>query len=975
MKGDAQGLLAVATSIADGQDVDWPAIEAGLRSEEERALVRSLRVIASIGELHRSTDPDPDGDSDPSDPRFDGDGQPLPNSGSGALSGANIRVRRGRIVGRIGPPGAEAGAGPPGGETQAPGEADATLEPSLVETGEHAPPPSASTRSNPLRTVAATPGPPSGSNGPEPPVPERWGSLVVRERVGAGVFGEVYRAYDEQLQREVALKLLRVGSRSSDRLAAKVLNEGRLLARLRHPNVVLVHGVEARGDRVGLWMEFVRGCTLEQLLDRQGLFGAREAALIGQDLCRALAAVHAAGLVHRDVKAQNVMREEGGRVVLMDFGTGVPARDDESGRAAPAAGTPLYLAPELLDGGEATASSDLYSLGVLLYHLVTGGYPVVAASLADLKDAHQRGRRRLHDARPDLPDAFVQAIDRALAPNPADRHASAGAMQDALTRALGIDTPTTAPIAPVFDGTRTADMRDASISGGFSRAAAAATAPVRPVSRMRRWLLAAAAFLLVMAGIGAYATQSFWRTPAPGPINSIVVLPLANMSSADRDLADGINVLVSEQLSTLPSLRVVHYTESMATRDKGMPVSEIIRRVQADGAISGSVNWSGSRAHVFVQLVRAGSSTPVWVKQFDVPARRAAELPRSVARDVAVALGLTLSAADELALSGQDSSAPEAFEAYLRARVLMRAATVPAVKQAIEQLQEALRLDPSHGPSLAALARCFILQSVSQGTRPLAEAGPMAREAAERALQLDSQLAEAHQALAEVKFYVDWDWSGADDEFKRAVEFRPNSGDLRSRYAMFLASRKRLPDAMQEVHQAVALDPMSPLANASLGMLWHYARSDDQAERIYRGVLEADPSFMPARLGLIRTYLQTRRYDIALRELERNRSDARGELSTGQQALMALAYIGLGRHAEAAKIAESLVLQEGDLPSVDAASVFLALGQRDRALEIIERAVDLKSPKVLFLRLDPRFDALLNESRYRGLLQRMGFPS
>ena len=444
MKGEAQGILAVATSIADGQDVDWPAIEAGLRSEEERALVRSLRVIASIGELHRSTDPDPDGD--PRSPLRRRRPQPAQPgrcwslSGSGRLSGESIRVRRGRIVGRIGPPGAEAGAGPPGGETLAPGEADATLEPPLAETGEHAPPPSASTRSNPLRTAAATPGPPSGSSGAQPPVPERWGSLVVRERVGAGVFGEVYRAYDEQLQREVALKLLRVGSRSSDRLAAKVLNEGRLLARLRHPNVVMVHGVEARGDRVGLWMEFVRGCTLEQLLDRQGLFGAREAALIGQDLCRALAAVHAAGLVHRDVKAQNVMREEGGRVVLMDFGTGVPVREDEGGRGAPAAGTPLYLAPELLDGGEATASSDLYSLGVLLYHLVTGGYPVVAASLGELKDAHQRGRRRLHDARPDLPDAFIQAIDRALAPNPAERHASAGAMQEALTRALGIDT-------------------------------------------------------------------------------------------------------------------------------------------------------------------------------------------------------------------------------------------------------------------------------------------------------------------------------------------------------------------------------------------------------------------------------------------------------------------------------------------------------------------------------------------------------
>jgi Tfp pilus assembly protein PilF len=325
-------------------------------------------------------------------------------------------------------------------------------------------------------------------------------------------------------------------------------------------------------------------------------------------------------------------------------------------------------------------------------------------------------------------------------------------------------------------------------------------------------------------------------------------------------------------------------------------------------------------------------------------------------------------------LSGQESSAPEAFEAYLRARVLLRTATVPAVKQAIEQLTEALRLDPSHAPSLAALSRCYILQSVSQGVRPLAEAGPLAREAAERALQLDSQLPEAHQALADVKFYIDWDWTGADNEFKKAVEFRPNSGELRARYAMFLASRKRLPDAMQEVHQAVALDPMSPLANATLGMLWHYARSDEQAERIYRGVLEADPAFMPARLGLIRTYLQTRRFDAALHELERNRTDAVGELSKGEQSLLALAYIGLGRTQEAAAIAETLGRQEAEAP-LDAASVYVALNHRNRSLELLEHAVDSKSPKVLFLRLDPRFDALLSEPRFRVLLQRMGFPS
>jgi Tfp pilus assembly protein PilF/TolB-like protein len=924
MRAEAQGLLAVATSIADGQEVDWQLVEAGLDTERERALLRSLRVIASIGAVHRTADSDRDD-----------------SMGLSALG------RRARVVGRIGPPGFEASGEDVSAADVAQAQAGAAVSPSpsSADAASHEPA---------IDSVPAT--------------PERWGTLTIRERVGGGVFGDVYRAYDEQLQREVALKLLGTRARSSDAQAAKILHEGRLLARLRHPNVVLVHGVEARGDRVGLWMEFIRGCTLEQLLERQGLFGAREAVLIGQDLCRALAAVHAAGLVHRDVKAQNVMREEGGRVVLMDFGTGVPVRDDETGLGARAAGTPLYLAPELLDSGEATASSDLYSLGVLLFHLVTRTYPVTATSLPDLRAAHRRGRRRLEDVRADLPDAFLQVVDRALAPSPADRYASAGAMQDGLTRALGVDTPASAS-APAVQDRPVGDAPRTLVDSGDARAT---PMPVGSGRRIGLWI---ALGLVLATALAGWMTRSFWRAPAAAPIQSVVVLPLANVSSGDRDLAEGINLLIGERLSTLPGLRVVQYTASMASRDKGLPVSEIIRRAQSDAAITGSVTWSGARAHVFLQLVRAGTSAPTWVKQMEVPARRAAELPRTVGREVAGALAVKLSATEELALSGTDASAPEAFEAYLRARVNMRAATAPAVALAIAQLEDALRLDPQHAPSLAALADCYIVQGVSQRTRPLAQAGVLAREAATRALALDSQLPEAHQALAEVRFYIDWDWAGTEQAYKRAIEFRPNSGEVRARYAMFLASRKRLTDAMQEVHQAVAIDPMSPLANASLGMLWHYARSDDQAERIYRGVLEADPTFPPARLGLIRTYVSTRRFEWALKELERNRIDARGELSPGQQSMMALAYVGLGRTAEAAEIAERLVVEERELPSVDAATVLIALDQHDRALEILERAVELKSPKVLFLRLDPRFDALLHHERFRRLLRRMGFPS
>jgi len=265
-----------------------------------------------------------------------------------------------------------------------------------------------------------------------------WAHMALIERLGGGTFGEVYRAWDRHLEREVALKLLRGDGPVDDLQSSRIAREGRLLARVRHPNVITVHGVAVHDQRVGLWMELIRGETLEQLLQKRGPFGAREAVLVGIDLCRALAAIHAAGLIHRDVKAQNVMREDGGRIVLMDLGTGREIGPSQRYSVADLAGTPLYLAPEIFDGMSASVQSDLYSLGVLLYHLVTGSYPVYATTIEELQDRHAAGKPvRLRDARADLPTAFVQVIDRAIASRPDRRYGSAGALEADLGQALG----------------------------------------------------------------------------------------------------------------------------------------------------------------------------------------------------------------------------------------------------------------------------------------------------------------------------------------------------------------------------------------------------------------------------------------------------------------------------------------------------------------------------------------------------------
>jgi serine/threonine protein kinase/predicted Zn-dependent protease len=278
-----------------------------------------------------------------------------------------------------------------------------------------------------------------------PPASATWGNFKLLARVGVGGFGEVYRAWDPSLQREVALKLLLPGAVSGDAEYESVLREARALASVRHANIVSVYGIDRHDGRVGFWTDFVHGKTLSVLVGEQGRFGAREAALIGLDVTRALSAVHRAGLLHRDIKAENVMREEGGRILLMDFGLSTL-----NPRQAHTAGTPNYMAPELFEGQPSTVASDIYAMGVLLYYLVAGDFPVRLGeiSASDVRDAMTR-RTPLIDVRPDLPDSLVRTISRAMETDPAKRFTSAGQLASEMAESLGTQAPAdiTAPAA------------------------------------------------------------------------------------------------------------------------------------------------------------------------------------------------------------------------------------------------------------------------------------------------------------------------------------------------------------------------------------------------------------------------------------------------------------------------------------------------------------------------------------------------
>ena len=269
-------------------------------------------------------------------------------------------------------------------------------------------------------------GPLDSSHAPPENAGEPWGRYRLLGSVGSGTFGSVYRAWDPELEREIAIKILHRHVADAE-LTKRLLQEGRALAKVRHPNVVSVYGVESNENHVGLVMEFVRGETLEKTMSGGHKLNPREAANVGQDVCRALAAVHHAGFVHRDVTSRNIMRDLGGRIVLMDFGTGLQTTEGVAPGLAKIAGTPMYMAPEVLAGQPASPCSDVYSLGVLLYHLVTRKYPVEGRTMDELRGAHMVGRRTpLAERDPDLPIRFIQAVEHALAANPQQRCPSAG---------------------------------------------------------------------------------------------------------------------------------------------------------------------------------------------------------------------------------------------------------------------------------------------------------------------------------------------------------------------------------------------------------------------------------------------------------------------------------------------------------------------------------------------------------------------
>jgi serine/threonine-protein kinase len=770
-----------------------------------------------------------------------------------------------------------------------------------------------------------------GGAGPAPVA--SWGHLQLLERIGQGSFGEVYRAWDTRLDREVALKLLKSEHVSGRPAPSSIIEEGRLLARVHHPNVATINGAEQIDDRIGLWMEFVSGRTLEQLLQDGKSFSSAEATRIGFDLCRAVAAVHSAGLLHRDIKAHNVMLASDGRVVLMDFGSGRELANDSDGDVA---GTPLYLAPEVLSGQPATVQSDVYSLGVLLFRLVSRSYPVQAQTTRDILLAHQRGEPvDLRAIAPGLSRSMARVVARAIDPCPARRYPSASALGADLER--------------------------------IER---------RPARRRLAFAAAAAVALVACLAWWALGREPGGAGPVRDPV--IAVLPFANLDTApdSEALVDGLTVELIQQLGVIEGLRVNSQGSSFTYKNQPRNLRDVAGQLGANLVVEGRVLRAGHTLRINASLVQIDGDVVLWAGGFDRTVASAGDvigILDDIARAIVDKLRLTLGRGQRR----YELIDLEAYELYLRARALIDRRGAPNARRAADLLQQAIEREASFAPAHAALANAHAFMSMPSGGESFTVAHPVMREAAVRALELDPLLADAHSAMGWVHAR-EFDWAGAEREFQRAIQLNPNLSQTYTSYSLStLLPLGKDAEALRLLDIARRNDPLNLDIQREIGVVHLFSLRYAEAIETLQRVRDADPGFPFINLYLARALLfgGRARESIPLFELLDGRDSTLPRPGTSAPSrapgrLWPHAAVMIGRRAEV----EALAADERQRSPYRRAFIFAALGDRERTLENLQQMAVVEPQRLGFVLRAPELAEFRGDPRFIAFRKRFGLP-
>ncbi len=769
------------------------------------------------------------------------------------------------------------------------------------------------------------------------------GHYRVVEKIGEGAMGEVFLAHDEHLGHNVALKVLR--SETDDRRRHLFRKEAHALSKLNHPNIVTVIDFDTQVDLDFLVMEYVPGLALDEKV-QQGVLPEQEVVRIGVQLAAGLAAAHDQGVIHRDLKPGNLRLTNDDRLKILDFGlarstlTFSPLSTTVScDGPADCSGTVPYMAPEQLMGQAADARTDIYSAGAVLYELCAGHPPFEQRLFTALIDEIlHKSPVSPSSVRPGISPGLEAVIQRCLEKEPEKRYRSAKDL-----------------------------ARDLQ---GLANASDAST--LRSAARYWYGLAACLAVLVLLFAYGPSAKRwldSIFNRGTP-QIEALAVLPFANLSGDAQQeyLADGMTDFLITDLGQMHTLqRIISRTSVMRYKTAREPLRQIARQLNVDAVIEGSVMRSDKTVQVTVRLVSAADDRQLWSRSYEREFRDLLTLQHELALAIASEIRLNLTAGERARLSAAHPVEPAAQEAYLKANYL-NTGTAQQRAKARQYYEEAIRLAPDYAPGYAGLADSY-WSSVDMPTR---EAMPMAKEYALKAIGLDGTFAHAHTALASILFYGDWDWPGADREFRRALDLNPNDAEAHRMYSVYLSAMGNFEQAVTHIRAAQKLDPLSAYNHTTAGWTLYCARRYDLAAEQCQRALELAPNSDSSHACLSYSYLGKGEYERALEESRKAWDLSGGD--TVRTVLLGQTLASAGNKAEARKRLSRLLEQSrrNYVPPYFFVMLFAALDDKDMALHYLERARGERDLYLAWIKVDPAVDPLRSDARFQRLLIGMG---
>jgi len=848
-----------------------------------------------------------------------------------------------------------------------------------------------------------------------------FGHYEILRHIGAGGMGEVYLAQDKKLDRKVAVKILNESFAKHESNLRRFTQEAKAASALNHPNILVIHEIGVSEDANYIVSEFIEGVTLREIINTErrqddGVPKLSEMLDIAVQIAGALSSAHAAHIVHRDIKPENIMVRSDGYVKILDFGLAklveqkVVGLEDETAQQNQTAkgvilGTVNYMSPEQAKGEQVDRRTDIFSFGVLFYEMIAGRTPfagnTMSETFANLINAEPQPLARYAA---NVPDELQRVVSKMLKKNKEERYQTAkdllidlknlqkrlefetefnkfGApsgdikrgepetqnLEIKLTDEKPKGTPNEPQTALLFIPTTnarenlTADSKEGSQQTFEQKPKAYRITPASVLLGL---------LLLASIGVGLW----FYGNRADN-IESIAVMPFVNESgNADVEyLSDGITDLLINSLSELPKISVKARSSVFRYKGKDVTAKQIVADLNVQTILNGRVVQRGDDLTLYLSLVDGRTENQIWGKQYNRKLTNLVSLQSEIARDVSENLKLKLSGADRQRLAKSYTTSPEAYQLYLRGRYHYFKLTLPEIRKSIVFYQQAIDLDPNYALAYAGMADAYRTLSITNYV-PSKEVCPQAKALATRALEIDESLAEARIVLGWVGFLCDWNWTAAESELKKAIELAPNNSDAHRAYAHLLSNAGRHDEAIAEGRRARELEPLTLITNTLEGQFLFYAGRDNEAIDRLKKTLELDPNFWVTHNILARVYIRQGRFDEAIAELNKAI-----ELSGGKstepitQLGYALAKSGNRERAQATLAELKSLAAVNYVPAYSFAIIYNGLGEREEALNYLEKSLQEREVQMSFIKIDTRWDWLRAEPRFVDLMKQMNF--